>query len=125
MVRQGYPFQVAVAIALVSALLLGLGTAGAVIVYRQQRVTAEALGENIGSRKAAAQLEEGLADLIALHQNRAAQVAPLHERIAHHLEQIRKLADKDEEKRLAGELAASFARYQGNWEADAGDPQKA
>jgi signal transduction histidine kinase len=103
-------------IALVSLVLLALGGVGGAVLYQQQAGTADVLNENITSRRAAANFEETLTILIALHRERRANVEPLHQRGANHLAQIMELADKEDEKSLAEKLAASFQRYRHAWD---------
>jgi signal transduction histidine kinase len=107
-------------VALSSLLLLGLCTAMAVYLYQQQSSTAETLGENIGSRRAAVNLEQSLTDLIALHHGHVGRVDPLHEQVRDQLAAIRELADKDEEKFYAAQLGTQFEHYLELWEAARG-----
>jgi two-component system sensor histidine kinase HydH len=97
--------------------LLGLGLCGAVAVYlyRDQSRTAAALGEDIGSRREASDLEQALADLVALHRRGGADVGPIHERAEAHLAEIRRLADKEEEQDLARRTTDSFRAYMEEW----------
>jgi signal transduction histidine kinase len=122
MTRSSHPLHVLGPVLLSSLLLLGLCTAGAVFLYRQQSGTADVLGENVTSRRAAATLEEDLADLIALHRGGNDQVEPQHERAERHLAVIEEYADKDEEKRQAAELTASWGRYLARWHEAADSP---
>jgi signal transduction histidine kinase len=101
---------------LTSVLLLGLCTFVAVSLYRQQTGTAEILGENIGSRRAASNLQESLSDLLALHREAIERVEPLHERAETLLAEIQHYVDKDEERLLADDLVVSFRRYQAAWQ---------
>src|SRR5262245_53896255 len=103
-----YQLRLVGPIALTSLLLVGLSGYVAVFLYRQQTTTAAVLAEDIGSRRAAADLEESLSDLAALHRDPHARVGPLHERVANHLRKIRELADKDQEKRMVDALTSAF-----------------
>ena len=58
MLTRDFPSRIARLAVILSLLLFGLCIAAALYLYRQQAVTAENLGENIGSRKVAAALEE-------------------------------------------------------------------
>jgi two-component system, NtrC family, sensor histidine kinase HydH len=98
-----------------SALLLASSVAVAVYLKSQQAQTAEVLGENIGSRRAAANLREILTDLVALHQSGATDMGPLHERVQTHLTEIKRLADKETEKVLARRVTDSFGEYLALW----------
>ncbi len=117
MAKQAFHLRLVGPIAWTSLLLLALCVSVAVYLYGLQANTAEALGENIGSRRAAADLEESLLDLVALHRNAVQQVAPLHERVEAHLANIRRYADKPEEKKLVDRLTSSFEHYRQTWEA--------
>jgi signal transduction histidine kinase len=115
----GHDFQLRIMgpTALTSLLLLALCALVSIYLYRQQTDTAAELGENIGSRRAASNLEETLRDLAALHRNGVENVAPLHERIDVLLHEIEAYADKPEEQTLAAQLVASFRHYQEVWQA--------
>src|SRR5262245_2141524 len=106
-----YHFRLVGPTALTSLLLLALCGAVAVFVYRQQTDTAEELGENIGSGRAAADLEECLVDLAALQKDPLARVGPVHERIEEHVAEIRARADKAEEQAWVRQLTAALGRY--------------
>src|SRR5262245_27752008 len=97
--------------------LLGLGLCGVVAVYliRDQSRTAVAWGEDNISLRAALDLEKTLGELVALHTQGVADVAPVHERVEAHLAEITRLADKDEERDLARRTADSFRAYQEEW----------
>src|SRR5690349_8853437 len=103
--------------ALTSLLLLALCAFVSVYLYRQQTVSAEELGENIGSRRAASNLEETLRDLAAYHRRGNVHVEPLHEQIDRLLAEIEKYADKPQEQDLAARLVASYRDYQRVWHA--------
>src|SRR5881397_1358650 len=96
-----YPGRLLAGTISASALVLLLCGSVAVYLEREQDRTASVLSENIGSRVAAANAEESLNDLTALHRQGAMEVEPVHERIAGHLAEIDSLADKDRERVLA------------------------
>jgi len=52
-----------------------------VYFYLQQTRSAEVLGENIGSRGAAVNLENTLIDLLALHNRGVKEVEPVQEKL--------------------------------------------
>ncbi|MBP3960147.1 hypothetical protein J8F10_33390 [Gemmata sp. G18] len=106
-----YPGRLLLATSVSSALLLATSVAVAVYLNAQQLRTAEVLNENIGSRRAAANLHETLVDLAALHQRGVTNLEPLHERVKSHLAEIVRLADKGAEKDLAERVAESFTKY--------------
>jgi two-component system, NtrC family, sensor histidine kinase HydH len=114
---RNYPGRFLVVSAGGSALVLLVCGSLAFYLEREQSRTAGVLSENIGSRRAAADLEEALLDLIALEQNEAKNVEPLHERIAGHLAVIEDLADKDRERVLAAQAVNGFAAYLSAWRA--------
>lgn len=102
-------------VALTSLLLLGLCAFTAVFLLREQAGATAALRENIVSRRAAADLEESLIDLIGLERARVESVATLHQRIDKHIATIMKHADKEEERRIADLLIQSYERYLKLW----------
>src|SRR5437763_11770904 len=106
-----YQLRVVGPTVLTSLLLLAVCAVVSVYLYRQQTGTAAELGENIGSRRAASNLEETLHDLAALHRGGAERVEPIHQRVGALLGQIEAFADKPEEQALAGPLAAGYRRY--------------
>ncbi|VTR93643.1 histidine kinase : Histidine kinase OS=Singulisphaera acidiphila (strain ATCC BAA-1392 / DSM 18658 / VKM B-2454 / MOB10) GN=Sinac_1279 PE=4 SV=1: HisKA: HATPase_c [Gemmata massiliana] len=106
-----YPGRLLLATSVSSALLLATSVAVAVYLNAQQLRTAEVLNENIGSRRAAANLHETLVDLAALHERKVTNLEPLFERVRLHLSEIDRLADKGGEQELAQQVTDSFARY--------------
>ena len=111
-----YPHRLLLTTLLFSVLLLALCGTLAVWLSRQQSRTAEILGENIGSRRAAAKLEETLIELI-LHQRGSRDLEALQERAEDHLREINLFADKTEERRLVKQLTVGFRDYQEKWTA--------
>src|SRR4051794_40483874 len=107
----GYQLRILGPTALTSALLLAVCGLASAYLYRQQTGTAAELGENIGSRRAASNLEETLRDLAALRRNGVDEVKPIHDRIAALLREIESFADKPEEQILSRQLADAFHRY--------------
>ena len=105
---------------LTSLLLAAVCALASIYLYRQQTGTAEELGENIGSRQAASNLEETLRDLTAYHRQENEHVEPLHEKIGQRLAEIESFADKPEEKKLAAQLQESYAKYTAVWLAGGG-----
>src|SRR5262249_25669363 len=101
---------------LVSLLLLGLCTATAVYLYRQQAATAHMLDEHVVSRKIDHELETAIDDLITVHQNGSDQVDTLHEQVHTLLTHIQALAHTEEERSLVRQLAHSFTRYRQGWD---------
>jgi two-component system, NtrC family, sensor histidine kinase HydH len=106
-----YPTRFLVVTAASSFLLLGLTVAVGVYLNAERARTAAALGENLGSRRAAAGLEETLTDLLALRSQGVTDVQPLHERAAALLSEIQLYADKEDERDSARRIEKSFNRY--------------
>lgn len=106
-----YPTRFLVVTATSSTLLLACTVGIGVYLNGERARTAAELGENLGSRRAAAGLEETLTDLLALRSQGTKEVSPLHERVAAHLDEIRRFADKEAESDLARSIEASFNRY--------------
>ena len=102
---------------LVSLLLLGLCTATAVYLYRQQATTAYMLDEHVVSRKIDHELETIIADLIAGHRDGSDQVEAFQERMRTLLTDMQAVAHKDEERTLVRQLVHSFTRYRQGWDA--------
>jgi two-component system sensor histidine kinase HydH len=119
-----YPARLLFVTGLTSLLLLASSVGIAAYLNSQQVQTAEVLKENIGSRRAAADLRETLTDIVALSSQRVfTDPEPLHERVKrHHLPEIEGLADKRTEKVLAKNVADSFNRYLELWRARAAAP---
>ncbi|MBN9120025.1 MAG: histidine kinase [Planctomycetes bacterium] len=115
-----YPHRLLLVTGTSSALLLALSIGVAAYLNGQQAQTAHVLNENIGSRRAAAELRETLTDLVALHQRGVADVEPLHERVQIHLDEIARLADKSAERALVQRVADSFGAYLALWRARSG-----
>ncbi|WP_020468945.1 sensor histidine kinase [Zavarzinella formosa] len=110
-----YPRRLLFFTTLFSGLALAVCGTLAVSLAREQSHTADVLGENIGSRRAAANLEEAVRDLLALHQRKAKDVEAIHERVEQHLIEIEELADKTEERRLEELIAKSYQKYLDEW----------
>jgi two-component system, NtrC family, sensor histidine kinase HydH len=108
---------------LVSILLLGLCTATAVYLYRQQATTAHMLDEHVVSRKIDHELETAITDLIAGHRDGSNMVDALHERIHTLLTDIQAVAHTEEERRLVRQLVHNFTRYRQGWDTRVGPAQ--
>lgn len=115
-----YPARVLVVAVAFCVLILTLCGTVAFRLYGEQDRTATALGEDIGSRGAAINLEATLNNLAVLHDRRSRDIEPLHEQARTDLAEIARFADKDEERRLGGEAAGRFDEYLRQWRA--GDP---
>ena len=114
-----YPGRVLFVAVTFCLLLLALCGTVALYLYREQDRTAAVLGEDIGSRGAAINLETTLNNLAVLHDRNSRDVEPLHEQAATDLTEIDRFADKDEERRLAAAAAADFGTYLLSWRAAA------
>jgi two-component system sensor histidine kinase HydH len=120
-----YPFRF-LCFTVLSSLLVGTLCGGlAVYLNHQQAQTAADLMENIGSRRAAAKLEETLTDLTKLHDQGEKDVEPLQDVAAEHLQEIERYADKQRERELAREIAVSFQAYREEWTATRDHPNQA
>lgn len=115
MALRDYPNRFLFASILSSLLVLGLCGTVAVFLAAEQSRTADILAENIGSRRAAANLEEVMAALALLHQRGVRNVAPLHERAEGHLADVRYYADKEKEREFVRRIAKSYRRYLSMW----------
>jgi two-component system, NtrC family, sensor histidine kinase HydH len=93
-----------------------LCAAVAVYLFQEQASSAEALGENIASHRAAAALEESLAALVSVVQNRPEGVPALNERAAEHIAAARAYADQPAEQEMVGRLEDGFGRYLAAWD---------
>lgn len=111
MPRLSYPLRFVALLALSSLSLLILCASMAFFLYRMQTVTAEALGENIGSRQAAYDLNDSLTQLAERLRQGDGNVAYLHQKIGNDLDAISRYADKPREKELAYGLHESFKHY--------------
>src|SRR5713101_2043604 len=100
----------------VSLVRLGLCTATAVYLYRQQATTAHMLDEHVVSRKIDHELETAIDELIAMHRDGSDMVDALHERIRTLLTDIQAVAHTAEERRLVRLLVHSFTRYRQGWD---------
>jgi signal transduction histidine kinase len=114
--------RVAAPTVLVSMLLLAMCVAAVIFLYFQQATSATNLGENVSSAQVAHDLEITLYDLVSLLRDRNENVSALHKRIRQQLGQADHFADKEEEKRLVGEMENSFQRYLKEWEAGRAPP---
>ncbi len=117
MLKQNLSLRLAGPTIFVSLLLFGLCTAGAMFLSHQQQATSAILKENVGSRKAAYELEGTLRDVIRLLQDGSKQVDALHVAIHDQLATAQQYADKPEERKLVAQLEKSFERYQQKWQA--------
>jgi signal transduction histidine kinase len=117
MVGRDYQLRMVAPTVLTSLLLVAVCSVVSVYLYSQQTGTAEELTENLGSRQAASNLEETLQDLAAYLRKGDEHVEPLNEKIESSLAEIRRFADKPQEKALAKELQDSYGRYAASWQA--------
>jgi signal transduction histidine kinase len=96
----------------VSGLLsFGFCAAMTVFIFREQSISAAALEENLQSHRAAADLEENIADLAVLLRARVEGAATLNEPILQRIAAAKELADSPEEAALVQRVDESFARY--------------
>jgi two-component system sensor histidine kinase HydH len=114
-----YPTRVLAVAAASCGLLLALCGTVAYWLYDEQHRTVTTLGEDIGSRGAAMNLEATLNNLAVLHDRRSHDVEPLHEQVRTDFAEIDRFGDKEEERRLAHRAAALFDVYLARWQAAA------
>ena len=109
---------------LITGCLVALCAVTAVSLLNQQATLSRILRENVDSRRAAVKLEQSLADLIALENDRVESVTVLHERVQTLLMAVRDVADQPEERELSDRMEANFAEYLRRWRAlpPRGDP---
>ena len=112
-----YPQRLLFLTTLSSGLVLVAGGTVAVHLARDQARKAEELGENIGSRRAASNLEEAVVELLRRHQLGEDDVGELHDRIDRRIGQIEDRADKPEERQLTAGIAEGFREYRHAWAA--------
>ncbi len=96
-----------------STSLVVLLISGILVSYfsSQQNRTADILGENIGSRKAAGRLEATLTNLIALHRSGAKLLGALDKQVENDLAEIERFADKDREYELVSQIRQGYRQY--------------
>ncbi|HEY1186999.1 MAG TPA: ATP-binding protein [Gemmata sp.] len=111
MTIRSYPRRVLFITVTSCLLLAGLCGTVALALAREIDQTIAALGEDIDSRGAAINLEASLNNLAALHDHKAPDVDPLHDQIRTDLADIERLADKEQEARLARQVDEQFAEY--------------
>src|SRR5262245_27213086 len=80
-------------VAMITLSLVALCAFTAVSLFHQQATLSGILSEAVASRRAAAELEGCLLDLLALLKDRVESVSPLHVRAQAHLDTIRAQAD--------------------------------
>src|SRR6187431_3101392 len=111
MARSSSHLQIVWPIALTSLLTFALCTLMAVLLFRQQQHVTAGLSENVVSRRAAADLEQRLDELVGRLKTNSDSVEALHEQIEQHLGEISRYADKDRERQLSTRLDESFRGY--------------
>ncbi|QEL14092.1 sensor histidine kinase [Limnoglobus roseus] len=112
---RSYPLRVLILSGTSCFLLLVLCGSVAVYLNREQGLTVAALQEDIFSRGVATNLETHANRLATLHDRRAREVEPLHEQVRADLAEMARLADKDEEVKLAARVAELFEEYLRLW----------
>lgn len=111
----GWRWQFVGPVVLATVCLVALCTFTAVSLLRQQATVHRAIRDDLKSRRTAVELEECLADVLALEQDRVETVAVLHRRAAGHLRSLAELADDEQEREEIGQLQATFDAYLRKW----------
>jgi signal transduction histidine kinase len=96
---------------LVSLILLGLCTATAIFLYKQQARLASFLEEAVGSRKAASELENTIKNMIKWLNQGHTEVVELDRQFRDNLVEAKKYANTDEEIRLVKEIQTSRNQF--------------
>src|SRR6266404_5285915 len=115
MLKRSLLVQIAGPTVLVSLLLLGLSIAAAVYLYQEQALSASDLGENVSSAQIAQHLENLLNNLSTILQTGNEPSPNQHAEVQDQLDKALAFADKNEEKRLVGDLREAMARYFTKW----------
>jgi signal transduction histidine kinase len=113
----GWRWQFVWPVVLATICLVGLCTFTAVSLLRQQATVHRAIRDDLKSRRAAVELEECLADVLALQQDRVETVAVLHDRARRHLATLTEVADEPGEHDEVVRLNAVFEAYLRKWNA--------
>jgi signal transduction histidine kinase len=121
-IRPPYHIRYLLPVVLSGLVSFALCAVVAVYLFQEQESSAEALGENIASHRAAAALEESLAALLSVVENRPEGVPVLNERAAEHIAKAREYADQPAEQEMVGQLEDGFQRYLTAWARVAADP---
>jgi signal transduction histidine kinase len=122
LIRPPYHLRYLLPVVLSGLVSFTLCAAVAVFLFREQASSAEALGENIRSHQAAAALEESLAALVSVVENRPEGVSALNERAGEHIAAARAYADQPAEQEMVTRLEDGFRRYLAAWAAVGPDP---
>jgi two-component system sensor histidine kinase HydH len=106
-----YPTRFLIAATTASLLLLGLCGALAAALNAEQSRTAGDLSEDLRSRTEAANLEETLENLAALHDRGVRSTEPILNRVEEHLAAISQLANKNQERAHVRAVTESYRGY--------------
>jgi len=117
MALRTYPQRILLTSAGTSALVLAGAVAFAIYLSGLQSQTEFVLNENIGSRRAAADLIKTLEKLIELHRRHtdASAIGPLHVEVRKNIAEIEGFADKQEERFAAARIKDAFNTYEQDW----------
>lgn len=103
-------------VVLTTLCLVTLCVLAAASLFHQQATVTGVLREHFSSRKAASDLRSILNVLIALETHHVESVSDLHARAQAQLQEIRRLADKPQERELSAKLEDGFAEYLRRWQ---------
>jgi two-component system sensor histidine kinase HydH len=115
-----YPARLLLVTGASSILLLASSIGVAVYLNSEQAQTAQVLNEDIGSRRAAADLRESLTELSDRHKHGGVNLESLHEKVRKDLAECERLADKPTEKAHAQRVTESFNAYLALWQSPPG-----
>src|SRR5438477_447484 len=85
MIRKGSNLRYVLPVMITSAISFALCMSMAVLLLREQSISAEAVGKHIAAWRVSSELQEGLTDLADLVKNRVEEVASLNERTENHI----------------------------------------
>jgi signal transduction histidine kinase len=113
----GFRLQYIGPVILITLCLLTLSAVTAVSLFHQQAAINRVLRDNIESRRIAVEVEQCLADLIALEEAHVEEIEVLHDRLRTLRTELATVADQPEEARLHQNFDEAFARYHTLWDA--------
>ncbi len=89
----------------------------AVYLFQEQALFNHGFSENVASRKAAVEMEECIAGLVAQEEEQVEAVSALHTRAKTHLAELAQHTDEPQEKELYAKMEAGWENYLRLWAA--------